>query len=187
MIQTPDSRQALAAQYHDATNLRARQQIYPTVNGRNPWHRWVFEQLVIPAGGRLLELGCGPGALWVENDERLPADWSVTLTDRSPGMVTEAQRSLEHTGHPFAFAVADAEAIPFPDGSFDAVVANHMLYHVPDKPRAFVETRRVLRPGGRLYAATNGKAATISRPDLPEMGDLVGMFDPELPKLAVRL
>ncbi|HUI25285.1 MAG TPA: class I SAM-dependent methyltransferase [Candidatus Kryptonia bacterium] len=48
--------------------------------------------------------------------------------------------------------------IPYDDASFDFVIANHMLYHVPDRDRALGEIRRVLRPGGTLYAATNGHA-----------------------------
>ncbi len=71
-------------------------------------------------------------------------------------MVEEARARLG--SHPAfaAFEVADAQALPFVDAGFDAVVANHMLYHVPDRARALAEIRRVLRPGGRLYAATNG-------------------------------
>jgi SAM-dependent methyltransferase len=53
------------------------------------------------------------------------------------------------------YRVADARALPFPDASFDAVLACHMLYHVPDRARAYAEVKRVLRPGGRFVAATN--------------------------------
>ena len=44
----------------------------------------------------------------------------------------------------------DIQQIPYPDGSFDTAIANFMLYHVPDLPRAIGEVRRVLRPGGRF-------------------------------------
>jgi SAM-dependent methyltransferase len=57
----------------------------------------------------------------------------------------------------FAYLIHHAQALPYPSSTFDAVVANHMLYHVPDKPRALSEIRRVLVPGGRFCAATNGK------------------------------
>lgn len=73
-------------------------------------------------------------------------------------MLQEARRNLHDIGHPFSFAVLNVQDIPFADGSFDAVIANFMLYHVPDRPRALSEIRRVLRPAGRLYAATNGAA-----------------------------
>ena len=56
-----------------------------------------------------------------------------------------------------AYVIADVQELPFEDASFDVVLANHMLYHVADRPRAFAEIRRVLVPGGRLHAATNGR------------------------------
>jgi SAM-dependent methyltransferase len=52
--------------------------------------------------------------------------------------------------------VADAQELPFDDEAFDVLIANHMLYHLPDPGRAVVEMARVLRPGGTLVAATNG-------------------------------
>jgi ubiquinone/menaquinone biosynthesis C-methylase UbiE len=122
------------------------------------WHRWVFDQFSLPPDARLLEVGCGPGTLWVENRDRIPGSWHVVLTDFSAGMVEEASRRLRHDAPGLAFAIADAQALPFPPAAFDAVVANHMLYHVPDRPAALAEIRRVLRPDGRLYAAANGQA-----------------------------
>lgn len=56
------------------------------------------------------------------------------------------------------FLQSDARAIPFPAATFDAAIANHMLYHVPELPRALAEIRRALKPSGALYAATNGGA-----------------------------
>ena len=120
------------------------------------WHRWVFDYLELPDGAQVLELGAGPAKLWRENLDRLPQSWQVTLTDLSAGMIAEAQTYLKDIPN-FTFAVADAQTLPFDDATFDAVVANHMLYHVPDLPRALSEVRRVLKPGGRLFAATNGK------------------------------
>jgi SAM-dependent methyltransferase len=68
--------------------------------------------------------------------------------------------------------VADAEALPFVDARFDAVVAAWMLYHVPNLDRALAELHRVLCPGGRLVAATNGVR------HLEEMWRLVGLERP---------
>ena len=50
---------------------------------------------------------------------------------------------------------ADGRGLPFPDGTFDVVMANHMLYHVADIDRTVAEIQRVLKPGGFLVAATN--------------------------------
>ena len=101
----------------------------------------------------MLELGTGRGELWRENADRLPAGWQLTITDLSPGMVEAARES----GVEAEFAVVDAQELPYPDESFDAVLANHMLYHVPDRPKALGEIRRVLGPGGRVYATTIGE------------------------------
>jgi len=67
--------------------------------------------------------------------------------------------------------VVDAQSLSFGDESFDAVIANHMLYHVPDRTKAIEEIRRVLRPGGRFYAST------VGRDHLKELHELVRRFD----------
>jgi SAM-dependent methyltransferase len=144
-------------QYRDATNLNARIHLherFSTNLGR--WHHWVFDQIKPHENGRLLELGCGPGSLWLENSGRIPGAWTITLSDFSFGMAEEARSALAKTRPRVQLEVSDAQAIPFPDKSFDTVIANHMLYHVTDRDRAFAEIRRVLEPGGHLYAATNG-------------------------------
>jgi ubiquinone/menaquinone biosynthesis C-methylase UbiE len=148
----------LLHQYRDATNLNARVQLHERFStNRYGWHRWVFDQLAIPPNGQVLEVGCGPGLLWQQNLGRIPHDWEITLGDLSPGMLDDARRNLANVGRSFQFRQVDAQQIPFPDASFDAVIANHMLYHVPDRDRALGKIRRVLRPDGRFYAATNGK------------------------------
>ena len=79
----------------------------------------------------------------------------MTLTDFSRGMVREARQSLG-ARPAFRFVVADAQSLPFASGTFDAVIANHMLYHVPDRARAYSEMQRALSPGGRVFATTIG-------------------------------
>jgi len=66
-------------------------------------------------------------------------------------MLDEAQQRLANVPSDFAFERIDVQAIPYNDASFDVVIANHMLYHVPDLPKALAEIRRVLRPGGLLH------------------------------------
>ena len=166
MIQATD-RNHLREQYRAASKLDARVALHQRFGtARIGWHRWVFDQLDLPPDARVLEPGCGPGQLWVQNLDRLPAGWQVTLSDLSLGMVKQARRNLASSGHPFAYEQFDAQALPFADGSFDAVVANHMLYHVPDRDKTYAEVRRVLKPGGRFYAATN------SRGNMRQIADL---------------
>ena len=130
-------------QYRDGGNLTARIRFYErfSVNTRG-WLPWVFDRLRLPADARVLDLGCGTGVLWSENRDRVPPGWRVVLGDLSPGMIETARRSLAEQR--FRYRVADAQALPFDDDRFDGVIANHMLFHVPDRARALREMRRVL-------------------------------------------
>jgi ubiquinone/menaquinone biosynthesis C-methylase UbiE len=145
-------------QYRDSTNLEARVMIHQRFSTNSyGWFKWVFDMLAkLPGNARILELGCGHALLWKENVNRIPAEWNITLSDLSPGMLDAAWRNLVVTGRAFKFEEIDAQSIPYGDETFDAVVANHMLYHVPDRPKAIAEVHRVLKPGGRLIATTIG-------------------------------
>ena len=68
----------------------------------------------------------------------------------------------------FTVAQTDARWLPFRDDTFDRVIANHMLYHVPDRSAAFSEIKRVLRPGGKLFASTNSETSMSALFDLVE-------------------
>jgi ubiquinone/menaquinone biosynthesis C-methylase UbiE len=145
-------------QYKDSSNLEARIEIHKRFS-TNPygWHNWVFDQLLqLPANANILELGCGNAVLWKESATRIPTGWTITLSDLSDGMLDSAWRNLVVTGRSFKFEKIDAQAIPHPDATFDAVIANHMLYHVPDRRQALKEARRILKDDGVLFAATLG-------------------------------
>ena len=147
----------MIGQYKTPENLRARMALHERFSSnREEFHRWIFERLGAPAEARVLELGCGPATFWLKNAERVPPGWRVTLSDLSPGMVQAAREAVATLPAHFAFQVADAQDLPFAENSFDLVMANHMLYHVPDVAKALAEVRRVLKPGGRFYATTNG-------------------------------
>jgi len=146
-------------QYRDASNLAARIALHARFSTNAlGWYRWVFERLPGLEQLHVLELGCGPGKLWTENAGRIPSGWSIRLSDASGGMVREARRSLARAGAHIEFVIAGAEASPFRNGSFECVVANHVLYHVSDRPAALREIARVLAPDGVLVASTVGEA-----------------------------
>jgi len=126
-------------QYGDGSKLNARIELHKRFSRTpEPWFVWLRRHL----SGRILDIGCGTGAIWREN---APPD-GLVLADFSLGMLRDAP-DLPRVG-------ADVQALPFAP-VFDTVAANHMLYHVPDMDRALEEIHRVLRPGGRVVAATN--------------------------------
>jgi ubiquinone/menaquinone biosynthesis C-methylase UbiE len=168
-----DPKYLMTQQYQNASNLSARQQLHDRFStNKYGWHLWVFEQFNLSPESRILELGCGTGALWFQNAHRIPDDWGIMLSDLSLGMLQDAQRNFHTSQRRFRFAAVDAQSIPFEDKSFDAVIANHMLYHVPDINKALSEIHRILKPNGRFYAATNG------RDHMREFTELVARFHP---------
>jgi SAM-dependent methyltransferase len=148
----------LRVQYADSSNLNARVRLHEQFS-HNPhdFARWLFEHLDLPKSAIILEVGCGPGWLWRKNAQRIPQSWRIQLSDFSPGMAAEARQHLRAIDIAATSHVCDAQALPFPDQSFDAVIANHMLYHVPDLDKALGEFARVLKNSGTLYTATNGQ------------------------------
>jgi ubiquinone/menaquinone biosynthesis C-methylase UbiE len=164
----------LRKQYADSSNLDARIALHQSCSvNQYGFHAWVFDQLHLHESEEILELGCGPGYLWVTNRQRLPDPIRLTLTDYSPGMLATARKQLAEVAG-ITYRVVDAQELPYPNDAFRLVIANHMLYHVPDQARTIAEVRRVLRPGGRFIAATNGQS------HMQELSELVSAFDPHV-------
>jgi SAM-dependent methyltransferase len=146
-------------QYGDLTRLAARANLHIKYSTAPiEWYRWVVAQTHWPPNAQVLEVGCGPGGLWVNAADDLPSGLRLTLTDLSPAMVAAARDRVQDLAKYAAVRAeeADAQQLPFADASFDVVVGNHMLYHVPDPARAVAELARVLRDDGVVIAATNG-------------------------------
>lgn len=145
-------------QYSDSQKLAARARLHNEYTiAEMDWFPWVAKQLPLSANARILDTGCGPGWFWAAAASELPKDIELTLSDLSPGMVQEAVERCRPL--PFAAVTgqqADATDLPFENGSFDVVIAMHMLYHLPDPSTALAEIYRVLKPGGFLAVTTNG-------------------------------
>lgn len=107
------------------------------------WRRELWGNL---AGDAILELGIGTG----KNLRFYPSGKSVTAIDLSEKMLERARRRAERLGTRVQLQVADVQALPFEDASFDEVVATFLFCSVPDPVLGLREARRVLRPGGRL-------------------------------------
>jgi SAM-dependent methyltransferase len=169
-----NDRQYLEKQYQDSSNLDVRIQLHQRFSvNKVGWHPWVFCHFDLPPRCRILELGCSPGYFWLDNLECIPPGWEIILSDFSAGMLEDTRQNLEMLRQ-FQYKVIDAQSIPLESESFDAVIANHMLYHIPDRPAALAEIRRVLKPSGYFYATTVGDN------HLAEIGDLITKFDVEL-------
>lgn len=106
----------------------------------------VRRELAGGATGRVLEVGCGTGA----NFEYYPPEAQVVATEPDPYMLARARRRARGSGRRLALVQAVAENLPFPDASFDVVVATLVFCSVDDPGRALAEVTRVLRPGGEL-------------------------------------
>jgi SAM-dependent methyltransferase len=150
----------VAAEYADESRLKRRARGFAGIGTAHDARVPLVSAVIAAAPGRILEVGCGWGELaaWIARDTGA----EVVATDLSPRMVELAERAGVDA------RVADVQELPFDDGSFDAVVAAWMLYHVPDLDRGLGEIARVLRAGGAFFATTN------SRYHLNELRELVG-------------
>lgn len=99
------------------------------------------------ASGRVLEIAAGTGAMFEYYTGRVTG---VVATDPDPHMLERATDKARRAPVPVELQRADAQELPFDDGSFDTVVVALALCTVPDQERALAEVRRVLEPGGRL-------------------------------------
>lgn len=156
MLNRADFNSEAKDQYKDSSNLDARIALHQRFSlNKQGWYSWLFDHYQnFPPNSRILELGSGSGAFWKANAQRIPPGWDVTLSDFSFGMAQEARRAAGNL--PVWVQQLNAQAIPYATHTFDVVIANHMIYHIPDRPKAFAEIRRVLKPNGILFAATNG-------------------------------
>ncbi|QDS72597.1 hypothetical protein FKW77_001433 [Venturia effusa] len=129
--------------------LAARVAILSYDTNPKSWYKWQEDHLAI--SGDVLEVGGGTGELWRHIDH---SNARLTLTDFSPAMCDKL-RDLQIPGS--TVKQCDATQLPFDDASFDVVIANHMLYHLDDPDAAIKEFARVLRAGGKLKTALNGR------------------------------
>jgi ubiquinone/menaquinone biosynthesis C-methylase UbiE len=115
-------------------------------------------RVALAAPRRVLELAAGTGAVTRQLAVMLDAQAEIVATDLNPAMIEEAMRI--GTARPVQWRQADAMRLPFEDGAFDAVACQFGVMFFPDRPQAFAQARRVLRPGGLFAFNAWGTLAT---------------------------
>ncbi len=147
----------LKQQYQSAQNLRKRISLHEKYStNKQGFVNWFFEKFNFFNGCKILELGCGTAGMWCDRTHIIGDDSFLVLSDFSSGMLDEAKVNVgEHLN--VAYQQIDIANIPYNRNEFDFVIANMMLYHVPDLPAAITEVRRVLKPSGIFFCATFGE------------------------------
>lgn len=147
---------SIQQQYANADGLNIRMLLHHKYSiNKQPYGDWIMEHYHIQPGMKVLELGCGTGSMWAEPFRWLPQDASLLLTDFSEGMLETARANVPEQPN-ISFAQVDIQQIPYANNAFDRVIANAMLYHIPDLDKAISEVARVLRPEGRFICSTTG-------------------------------
>ncbi len=161
----------IVEQYKNSNNLNVRISLHDQFStNKTGWFNWLFNRIDFSKVNRLLEIGCGNGKLW-ENRNIDLRNREIFLSDISEGMVHEVRKKL---GKDYNCIVADCQVIPFKDGYFDAVIANHVLFYIQNLDKGLSEVCRVLKDNGIFYCSTYGKHHMI------EITELVQSFDPRV-------
>lgn len=148
-------------QYENSSHLNTRISIHDKYSvNKMGFGTWIFSNYEIQNGMQVLELGCGTGDMWKGKTDIIKKCSKLILTDFSKGMLETAQANVGQHDN-LSYQVVDIQSIPFVENTFDIVIANMMLYHVPDTDKALSEVKRVLKQDGKFYCATYGEHGII--------------------------
>lgn len=117
------------------------------------FRRKTIDLVAIQPGESVLEVGCGTGTLTLLAQQKAGPTGQATGIDLAPEMVAVAREKAARRGSPARFQAGIIQEIPFPDASYDAVIASLMVHHLPDEAarrQGLAEVLRVLKPGGRF-------------------------------------
>lgn len=148
---------AVKAQYATSGGLDIRiafHDMYST--NKQGFGNWLVSNYDIRDGMKVLELGCGTGRLWLGHEDLISRCGKLVFSDLSEGMLITAKENLGERSNT-EYRTADIQELPFEDKSFDILIANAMLYHVPDIQKGLREVRRVLKDDGVFYCSTLGE------------------------------
>ena len=152
-----NDRATVKNQYRTADKLNTRISIHSKYStNKQGFGNWITSQYQIRDGASVLELGCGTGDMWIGKNAIISRCNRFILSDFSEGMLNKAKEML-HNQTGIEYRQIDIQDIPFADHEFDVVIANMMLYHVPDLQKGLREVNRVLKEDGAFYCATYGE------------------------------
>lgn len=144
-------------QYGTASRLNTRISIHSKYStNKQGFGNWIVSHYRLREGMSVLELGCGTGEMWLGKGRIISGCSRFVLPDFSEGMLDKAKETLRGQKG-IEYRIIDIQDIPFADREFDAVIANMMLYHVPDLNKGLREVRRVMKEDGTFYCATYGE------------------------------
>ncbi|GJE83937.1 UbiE family methyltransferase [Phanerochaete sordida] len=127
-------------------------------------------------GLKILDVGCGPGTITVDFANYVPGG-HVTGVEYNVDILAQARaHATERGAANVEFQQGDAQALPFPDGTFDVVHAHQVLQHVGDPVQALREMRRVAKPGGVVAARETDFAGFIWFPDAPGLREWHALY-----------
>jgi len=150
-------------QYKDGSNLTTRVSLYDkySVSQLN-YKEWIWQQYEFEDGDAILEFGSGTGKDWQDHLDYIPNRATVIMSDFTDGMVDTLKERFSR--HPqIDIKKLDIQEADITKESQKHVVANSMLYHVPDIKRAVSEVKRILKPGGVFYATTSSNSKCMMK------------------------
>jgi len=161
-------------QFSNDKNLAMRINFYKKyTTNKYKFADWLFDKYVFKENMKILELGCGNGSHWDGKVKTLPDGCCLVLSDFSDGMLELVKEKFASNTN-VSIKKIDIQEIPFENETFDVVIANHMLFHVPNLGKALSEVKRVLKENGVFYSATDGNGGMR-----PFLHKAIAQFDPK--------
>ena len=144
-------------QYVNAERYKARILIHAKyATNKSLWPIWLFSLYHLEDNARIIEFGCGNGILWKANSFRINKSWHIELTDFSQGMIDSARAVIGPEHENISYRIVDLSNFAAGAQRYTNIIANHMLYHIDDREKAFRTIYDILEPHGEFCASTIG-------------------------------
>ncbi|MBR1391139.1 MAG: MerR family transcriptional regulator [Lachnospiraceae bacterium] len=179
IMQMSSRKEEIQKQYIQSDNLESRINIHAYSTSKESWYEWLFQKFELAEGMKVLDVGCGNAAVWAAMYAQIPSGVNVMLLDGSAAMLAAARENLmpykndfEKRNIKFTYREMNACELSL-KGAYHRIMANHMLYHIPDQDRVVLlkTMAGLLEDGGRFLAST------VGRNHMREIFELMATFD----------